>query len=267
MRKQFQNKRGKGEIIIFNREDKQLLLISILTLATVFYCGFADNPVEAAEQQTGNNIVITTQSDGAIGIRAEQGAIRIAGESGTAAAVIKPLRCEVENGTKLIKAKPKPKPQVLTASASRGGARSRMVAMSVPTVNTSFKSYMDYRSITNQSSKQWKLQQQAYTNAQGFRMIGDDYLVALGTFYAGGCGERFRVTLSSGTTFTVMTGDIKSNRHTNETRQYCPRSDGSGNMIEFIVDSKAMSRDALRMGNLSCLGLEGSITKIEKIVS
>lgn len=222
--------------------------------------------MEAAEKQDISNMVITSQSDGAIGIRADRS------EGGADAAAknygeIKPLRCEVENGTKLIKAKPKPKPQVLTASASRGAARSRMVAMSVPTVNTSFKSYMDYRCITNQASKQWKLQQQAYTNGQGFRMIGDDYLVALGTFYAGGCGERFRVTLSSGKTFTVMTGDIKSNRHTNETRQYCPRSDGSGNMIEFIVDSKAMSRDALRMGNLSCLGLEGSITKIEKIVS
>ena len=45
-----------------------------------------------------------------------------------------------------------------------------------------FKSYTDYRCLSR-SSAQWKLQEQAYTDENGLRKIGDAYLVALGSYY------------------------------------------------------------------------------------
>lgn len=276
---------SKGERTILNREVRRLLLLAALTATIIVYSGYGEELAPEVREQRTEAINICTPVDSAIRIgqaydrkldsgqevdsvqrtETQKPEIQLA-ETG------KPdpwerIVCEVEDRTTLVKAKPKPEPVLLaSAAASRGGERYRTVSMSVPAVNTSFKTYMDYRCITNHRSKQWELQQKAYTNQDGFRMIGEDYLVALGTFYTSGCGERFLVTLSSGKTITVTTGDVKSNAHTNGTRQYCPRSDGSGNMLEFIIDQKKMSSAALRAGNLSCMGLEGTVVQIEKIM-
>lgn len=274
---------------------RRLLLLAALTAATMAYCGTGTDRLSEAREQGTESISVCTQADSAIRIgqasvweipsneigldqmrQSHGNELQKVGSQKVGSQKVenqkketwKQIVCDVEDHTTLVKAKPKPKPPVLlaTAAASRGGEPVRTVSMSVPAVNTSFKTYMDYRCITNHRSKQWELQQNAYTNQDGFRMIGGDYLVALGTFYTSGCGERFLVTLSSGKTITVMTGDVKSNAHTNGTRQYCPRSDGSGNMLEFIIDQNKMSPKALRAGNLSCMGLEGTVVKIEKIV-
>lgn len=223
-----------------------------LTAVTVLCIGHVDNPADKIVHVSDRLVVGSTAASAELQ------------EDWTKK--LKQVDCTVENGTTLIKTKPKPKP-ILEAAISRGGEmRTRMVSMKVPTVDTSFKSYMDYRTITNHASKQWKLQEKAHTNEEGFRVIDSDYLVALGTYYAASCGERFRVTLSSGKSFTVMVGDIKSNRDTNETKQYCVRSNGSGGMIEFIIDSKKLDSFALRMGDVSCLDLQGTVTSIDKIV-
>ena len=46
---------------------------------------------------------------------------------------------------------------------------------------TWFKAYMDYRTITDTASRQYQLQQSAWTDDQGLRRLGEDYLVAMGT--------------------------------------------------------------------------------------
>lgn len=56
--------------------------------------------------------------------------------------------------------------------------------------DSSFKAYMDYRCITDTSSVQYEMQQQAYTDGRGFRKIGDDYCVALGTGFTSGCRRK-----------------------------------------------------------------------------
>ena len=67
------------------------------------------------------------------------------------------------------------------------------------TMETWFKTYMDYRCITDSASIQYQLQQQAWTDEQGLRRIASDYLVAMGTgWLENGCGERFSVTLDTG---------------------------------------------------------------------
>ena len=133
-------------------------------------------------------------------------------------------------------------------------------------LDTSFKAYMDYRCITDTSSVQYELQQQAYTDGRGFRRIGDDYCVALGTGITNGCGERFMITLDSGSSFTVIVSDIKSDCHTDSTCCYVPRYDGSGNVVEFIIDTDMADGGMLSSGNAGYYDdLAGSIASIIKL--
>lgn len=134
-------------------------------------------------------------------------------------------------------------------------------------IDTSFKAYMDYRCITDTNSMQYELQQMAYTDERGFRRIGDDYLVALGTYYTDQCGDRFLITLDSGVEFSIMIGDIKDDRHTDTSNRYLPMSDSQGNVVEFIVNTDNMESYALQLGDVSILGLEGQIVSVEKIVN
>lgn len=137
----------------------------------------------------------------------------------------------------------------------------------VPNINTSFKAYMDYRTITNKTSTQYKLQQQAYTDNEGFRKIGEDYCIALGKYYSNNCGERFLITTDSGEQFTAIIADIKDNRHTNSTNQYVPMKNGRGNVIEFIIDQNIMNNTTLKRGDISHLRFKGNIVSIQKIIT
>lgn len=138
------------------------------------------------------------------------------------------------------------------------------ISMGLPEdADGSFKTYMDYRKITNKSSRQWHLQQLAYTDSEGFRKFNDSYLVAVGTYYADEVGKEFRVTLDSGIVFHAMVGDIKQDIHTDANNQYVPTN---GNIIEFIVDVDKLDELTKKLGNVSNLGFEGSIIKIEEVV-
>lgn len=132
--------------------------------------------------------------------------------------------------------------------------------------DSSFKAYMDYRCITDTSSVQYEMQQQAYTDERGFRRIGDDYCVALGTGITGGCGERFLITLDSGYSFTAIVSDVKSDAHTDATNCYVPRGDNSGNVVEFIIDSDCAESSMLSSGNAGYYDdLSGNIISVESI--
>lgn len=137
------------------------------------------------------------------------------------------------------------------------------ISLSVPNINSSFKAYMDYRCITNKSSQQWKMQQEATTDvATGIRMYGEFYMVALGSYYAQQCGDKFIITLDSGKEFKIMIGDFKADKHTNSTHQYSRNN----NIVEFIVDTPSLSPKVRQMGDISYCGFEGSITGISKII-
>ena len=124
-----------------------------------------------------------------------------------------------------------------------------------------FKSYTDYRCLSR-SSAQWKLQEQAYTDENGLRKIGDAYLVAMGSYYGTTLGTKYKVTLSSGNSFTVMLCDFKDNRHTDANNQVCL---SNGSVIEFYVDSDAMPSIIRQMGSVGALSqFSGSIVSIEK---
>ena len=136
----------------------------------------------------------------------------------------------------------------------------------LPNLDTSFKSYMDYRTITCTSSDQYALQQQAYTDELGLRKIGGFYCVALGTYFSSQCGDKFKIYTDNGNKFYVIVADIKDDRHTDESNMYVPLSNGNANVVEFVVDTSAMSSRVAMLGDIS--GYEqfsGNIIKIERI--
>ena len=127
------------------------------------------------------------------------------------------------------------------------------VAVVVPS-NYNAVAYMYYTAITSKGSPQYKLQAQAYTDEQGFRRIGEYYLVAMGQYY-GMTGDKLLITLSSGLQYKVMIGDSKAKPHT--TNGYKVGLDGS--IVEFIVDKRVFKSSSLAQ-------YRGTIVRIEKEV-
>ena len=124
-----------------------------------------------------------------------------------------------------------------------------------------FKSYMDYRAITNKNSIQYKLQQFASTDENGLRRIGDLYMIATGSHY-GLVGDIYKVTLENGLVFKAVKGDAKSDKHTDAENKVCLHN---GSVVEFIVDTEFLHSDIKRSGSVSSIGFEGSVINLEKV--
>ena len=140
---------------------------------------------------------------------------------------------------------------IISSALTLGAGAAEESYMPVPeNIDTSFKSYMDYRAITNKRSVQYKLQQEAYTDSDGIRCVDDDVCIAVGTAYAQQCGVRLEISLDSGNTFTAVVGDIKANRDTDKTNRYFPLGKGRGDMIEFIVETDKLDKNVRRMGSI-----------------
>lgn len=143
----------------------------------------------------------------------------------------------------------------------------------VPDCDTSFKAYMDYRCITDDTTKQWEIQQNAWTDNDGFRRVNNDYIVAMGTYYADECGERFKIVFDNDSEITVTVGDIKQDCHTDYLNQYTPVYDENGifssaNVLEFIVDTEILSEMSQVLGTVEHYKyLSGNIKSIERILN
>lgn len=145
--------------------------------------------------------------------------------------------------------------------------------MGVPNINSSFKTWMDYRAITNRGSNQYKfIQRWGWSDYDGFmRCDGESdlgiednyYLIALGSYYGTEIGTKYRITTSTGKVFYGVLADCKANRHTNGTHQYAYNNN---DVVEFIVDARKLNNRVKQMGNANVyMPLNGSIAKIEKI--
>ena len=131
----------------------------------------------------------------------------------------------------------------------------------VSTEASSFKSYMDYRALTDTSSTQYEMQQRAYTDDNGLRKIDEHFCVAMGTYY-GELGDILRIETDEGATWTVILSDIKSDVHTDSTHRY---TTANHCMMEFIVDTNAMNYDIKQSGTVNALGFQGKICKVTKL--
>lgn len=101
--------------------------------------------------------------------------------------------------------------------------------------NDWFKSYMDYRTITDTSSAQYSLQQRAYTDWNtGIRVVDGRYCIALGSYYTTVIGTYVDVILENGTVIPCILADCKDDAHTDiETHRQNP----NGSVVEFVVDA------------------------------
>lgn len=132
--------------------------------------------------------------------------------------------------------------------------------------NSQTKTYMDYKMITNKSSKQWQ-----YINASGKIKIENGYLmegeyigVALGSYF-GDIGTKYIFTLDTGKQIKVVKIEEKADSHT---KNGCQQK-WDGSVIEFVIDSKAFEKSAIGYvynGNFNNIKqFNGHIEKIEMV--
>ena len=146
-------------------------------------------------------------------------------------------------------------------------------AFNTPNIDSSFKTYMDYRTITNKESNQYKLIQSygwcdenGFMRTSGEKDLGiaeDYYMIALGSYYGKHIGTKYKITTDTGKIFYGILSDQKADKDTNSTKQY---SIYNNDVIEFIVDVKRLNKNVKIMGSANVyMPLNGKITKIERI--
>lgn len=136
-------------------------------------------------------------------------------------------------------------------------------AYAIPSYN-GMKSYESFRALTR--GAQGRLQGRAVTNADGFRMIDDRYMIAIGTRFGARTGQYVDLTLANGTVINCVVGDIKNNAHTDATNTFSANHCCS----EFIVDT-SMIKASVRGGDVSSYRSEwkspvAQITVYEKVL-
>lgn len=113
--------------------------------------------------------------------------------------------------------------------------------------DNSFKSYMDYRTITDTTSKQYELQKQADTDWCGMRMIDEKYCVAVGSYYSTTVGQAVDIIMQNGNVIHCIVADLKQDIHTDVTNRQNP----NGSVVEFLVDTDMLHRSIQKMGDIS----------------
>ena len=140
-------------------------------------------------------------------------------------------------------------------------------SLEIPQGDCSSFLYMDYRAITDISSKQWELQQIAWTDSDGFRRIGDDYCVALGTYY-GNIGDRFRITTDKGNVYTAIEADAKGSDAVfyDGVHSWYHYAGNGCNVVEFIVQTEYLPSAVTISGSCGAVDyLSGNVVSIERI--
>lgn len=138
----------------------------------------------------------------------------------------------------------------------------------LPDIDTSVKTFTDYRCYNIVGTPHNRLQQVCYTDSNGFRRFGEDYVVALGSYYSIDIGDRYRVTLDTGVEFTVILGDCKADCDTDPSNMYAPcvNYDGEsvGNLLEFIIDDDILPAEIYSHGDLQRFEfMQGSVIQFE----
>ena len=124
------------------------------------------------------------------------------------------------------------------------------------------KTWMPYTTITSRGSKQYKLQQKAYTGDYGIRMVNGRYCVAIGSHFECKIGQYFDLILANGEVIPCVMADAKSNKHTDSANII---TTSTNCLSEFIVDKSALNRNAKRDGDISscCPEWESVVNQIK----
>lgn len=96
------------------------------------------------------------------------------------------------------------------------------------------KTHESYTAITSKTSLQYKLQQKAETDQDGFRKVDGRYMIAVGTGVSSDVGRYIDLVLEDDTVIPCVIGDIKADVHTD--KGYHIMTARSHCASEFIVD-------------------------------
>lgn len=127
--------------------------------------------------------------------------------------------------------------------------------------NEGYKSFMDYRKITDESSPQYVLQQQAYTGDYGIRMVDGRYCVAIGFAFEPVIGQYFDLVLENGTVIPCVISDEKDPADCTD----LIFTDDNGCCTEFVVDIDNLNKSSAISGNISSLNDKWN-SPVEKII-
>jgi hypothetical protein len=134
--------------------------------------------------------------------------------------------------------------------------------------SSSSKTYMDYRTITSESSLQYLYTRYLMTIRNGFLYDKDGFIgVALGSYF-GEIGTRYRITFSTGIVLNVIKIEEKADEHTDSLN--CENL-YDHSVIEFVIDTATIpyhvsSNGYIASGNFNNIDqFKGSIVKIEKL--
>ena len=116
-----------------------------------------------------------------------------------------------------------------------------------------FKSWMSYKTITNRSSKQYKLQQIASTGYAGIRTVNNRYCVAIGTAFDASIGTYIDLILEDGFVIPCIVADIKSPKHTDANNVFTITGKTKKTICctEFVIDPEKLNVNAMESGNIS----------------
>lgn len=140
-----------------------------------------------------------------------------------------------------------------------GNALARGQRIDTP-ANSSFKSYMDYRAITNTRSKQYAIQRACETDENGLRTYNGHYTVAVGSGFGATVGDYIDVKLETGVVLHCIVGDMKQDRHTGDDNIQVTHN---GNIVEFIVNANQLNSAARSSGSIEDIaGFEGDVASV-----
>ena len=138
----------------------------------------------------------------------------------------------------------------------------------VPLCDTNTYRCMDYRTLTNHASEQWKLQMECYSDAiTGIRVYTNGharyYCAALGSAYGQNIGDAFNITLENGYSFNVVYGDFKNPLGSTDMFYGHPDVNYDGEtaigLVEFIFDKDVAPRSVINAGTMSALSQFGGL--------
>lgn len=145
--------------------------------------------------------------------------------------------------------------------------------LGVPNINSSWKTWMDKKYITNKSSAQYKLiEKWGWVDSQGFMRVSgerdlgitdDYYMIALGSYYGTTMGTKYKFTTNTGNVFYGILSEAKDKSETNALQQY-----GAANkdIIEFLVHIPSLNKEVKSWGNANVyMPLNGTIVSIERM--
>lgn len=117
---------------------------------------------------------------------------------------------------------------------------------------------MDYRTVTDSTSMQYRLLQSASPDANGLMKIGEYYCVALGSYF-GAVGTKYTAVIE-GKEYKLIKCDEKQAKHTLNGEG---QTGTDGHLIECIVKTESLPAGVRASGNCNTL-MRGLVERICK---